>query len=76
MHIVAPQHLVNLDEPVSRGLGVDRPRRQSNFARDMQCDAFGEVGRRFDDQWRDHVDVSAKHLVKKRKLALWREDRS
>ncbi len=76
MNIIAPKFLVKLDEPVSRPQDVDRPRRQSNFARDMTRDAFGQFGRRFDDQWRDHVDITAKHLARKRKQVMWQENPS
>ena len=71
MNIITPRHLVKLDELVSRPQDVNRPRRQSNFARELMLSEFGKLGHLNDGQWADHIDVEPGELIEKRLLAIW-----
>ncbi len=76
MNIIAPKSPVKL-EPISRPdrRDIDRPRRQSNFARGIAASEFG--GRYFGwREWGDFTDINPKTLAARRKRILWQEDRS
>ncbi len=47
------------------------PKRRSSFAREMMLEQFGKLGHLCDEQWADHIDVSADQLAEKRQLAIW-----
>ena len=72
MSINEQQRTSNMYADFDRSTSTSSKRR-SSFAREIMLSEFGKLGHLHDDQWRDHVDITADQLAEKRKLAMWRE---